>query len=67
MSDSIIKVENLSKAYRIGIKDQAHDTLGGKIGSWFKTPVKNFQQLKNLSRIRWNLLRRCSKSSLFQY
>lgn len=49
MSDSAIKVENISKAYRIGIKEQRHDTLGATIASWVKSPFRNFQKLKSLS------------------
>ncbi|MEO7769037.1 MAG: ABC transporter ATP-binding protein, partial [Ferruginibacter sp.] len=49
MSDSVIKVENLSKAYRIGLKEQRHDTLGATVAAWVKSPFKNFKQLKSLS------------------
>ncbi len=49
MTETAIKVENISKAYRIGLKEQRHDTLGATIGAWVKSPFKNFKQLKSLS------------------
>ncbi len=42
MSDTVIKVENVSKAYRIGLKDERPDTLVQTIFSWFKAPIKKF-------------------------
>jgi len=49
MSDLAIKIENISKAYRIGLKEQKHDTLGATLVSWAKSPFKNFKNLKSLS------------------
>lgn len=49
MSDLILKVENISKAYRIGLKEKRHDTLGAAMASWVKSPFKNFKKLKSLS------------------
>lgn len=52
MGNSVaIKVNNLSKAYRIGAGEKRHDTLGAAIGAWFKSPFQNFKKLRNLSRI----------------
>jgi len=50
MSDKIIKIENLSKRYRIGIKDEIHDTIIGGILSWLKTPLSNFRRVQRLSK-----------------
>jgi hypothetical protein len=36
MSDLAIKVERLSKRYRIGLEEEMHDTLFGAITSWIK-------------------------------
>ncbi|HRE41334.1 MAG TPA: ABC transporter ATP-binding protein [Ignavibacteria bacterium] len=47
----IIKVENLSKAYRIGLKEKRSDTLGGAITSFIKKPINNFKRLRNLSNL----------------
>jgi lipopolysaccharide transport system ATP-binding protein len=51
MIDTVIKVENLSKAYRIGLKEQRSDTLGGAITSWLRSPFRNYRKLRNLSDI----------------
>lgn len=51
MSNNIaIKVENLSKRYRIGLEEQRHDTFGGVITSWIKSPFLNFKRLRQLSK-----------------
>ena len=34
MSDLAIKVENLSKRYRIGLKEELPDTIMGAMTSW---------------------------------
>lgn len=47
----VIKVENLSKAYRIGLKEQKSDTLGGAIVNLVKKPLNNFKRLRSLSSI----------------
>ena len=37
MADEIaIRVENLSKRYRIGHKEEVHDTLAGMVSDWVK-------------------------------
>ena len=51
MEDMVISVNNLSKAYRIGLSEHRHDTLGATIGAWLKSPLQNFKRLRNLSRI----------------
>lgn len=54
MSDLAIKVNDVSKAYLIGLKENRHETLGGKIFSWLKTPTKNYNTLKRLNTFRHN-------------
>jgi lipopolysaccharide transport system ATP-binding protein len=49
MSDIAIKVENLSKCYRIGLKEQVHDSLGGAIFSFLRQPLSNLRQLRRLT------------------
>lgn len=49
-----IRVQNLSKLYRIGLNDKVHDTLGGAIASWLIAPISNFRRLRNLSRFNGN-------------
>lgn len=50
MSDKIIKVENLGKRYRIGLKDEIHDNLLSGLISWIKSPISNFKKVQKLSR-----------------
>jgi lipopolysaccharide transport system ATP-binding protein len=49
MSDVAIKVENLSKLYRIGLKERRHETLVGALTSLLSQPVSNFRQLRRLT------------------
>lgn len=49
MSDTVIKVQDISKAYRIGMKEQRHDTLSASMASWVKSPFTNFKKLKSLT------------------
>ena len=51
MRDSAIRVENLSKRYRINIAEDKPDTLGSAVISWLKTPFLNFKKLKSLTKI----------------
>ncbi len=46
---TIIKVENLSKRYRIGLKEQQSETLAGALVNWLKAPISNYQHLRRLS------------------
>lgn len=52
MPDTAIKIENISKAYRIGLNESKHDTLGGAVISWLKSPLTNYSRLRGLSRIK---------------
>lgn len=49
-NDIAIRVENLSKAYRIGLKEQRHETLAGAMVSLVRSPFENFRNLRKLSR-----------------
>ena len=49
MSDIAIRVEGLSKAYRIGLKEQRHETMLAALTSWVKSPLSNFRDLRKLS------------------
>ncbi len=48
MSKPVISVENLSKAYRIGVKDEIPDTLVGAMTGVLRAPFKNFNRLSKL-------------------
>lgn len=50
MSDNIISVEYLSKRYRIGLKDEMHDSFIAGLFSWLKSPISNFQRVQKLSK-----------------
>lgn len=49
MSNLAIKVEGLSKRYRIGVQEERPETLLGAVGAWFKSPASNFRRLRKLS------------------
>ena len=48
-NETVIKVEGLSKRYRIGLKEEMHDSLAASITAFLKSPFKSFKSLKNLS------------------
>lgn len=54
MTDIAIKAEKISKRYRIGLKEEMHDSLFGAMASWTKSPLKNFKQLRKLSKFKEN-------------
>ena len=49
MSDRAIKVENISKRYRIGLKEEMVDTFVGAMGSILKNPFGNLKRIKKLT------------------
>ncbi|MEZ5045874.1 MAG: polysaccharide ABC transporter ATP-binding protein [Chitinophagaceae bacterium] len=51
MENIAIKVEHISKYYRIGLKETKYDTMGDAIVGWLKKPIRNFKRLKSLSSI----------------
>ncbi len=46
-----IRAEKLSKLYRIGLKEQMHETFGGAAIDFLRAPMKNFRQLRGLTDI----------------
>ena len=50
MSKSVIKVSNLSKLYRLGVKEKQPKTLAGQIANVIKSPWKNLNRLNDLNR-----------------
>jgi lipopolysaccharide transport system ATP-binding protein len=50
VSEAIIKVENLSKCYRIGAKEEGYKTLREAIVDGFRAPIRNFKRLRSLTR-----------------
>ncbi|HHE46717.1 MAG TPA: ATP-binding cassette domain-containing protein, partial [Bacteroidetes bacterium] len=49
MGDIAIRVENISKRYRIGLKEQAHDTFMGALADLVRQPLKNLKNLRRLT------------------
>ena len=49
MSDTVISVENLSKRYRIGLKEEMHDTMVGAMLGIARRPFTNLKRLRKLS------------------
>lgn len=48
MSDLAIKVEDLGKAYRLGVRDERPETLVQAVASAFGAPLRNFRRLRRL-------------------
>ena len=46
---AVISVENLSKAYRIGVQEEAPDTMVGALKSMISAPFRNAKRLRRLS------------------
>lgn len=49
---TVIKAENLSKRYRLGLKENRKDTLMGQIGQTLKAPIENFKRLRSMTRFK---------------
>jgi len=49
-SDIVIKVENLSKRYRIGLKEEMYDNFVIAIFEFIKSPFKNYRKYRSLYR-----------------
>ncbi len=52
MSETAICVENLSKAYHIGLAEEIPDTVYGAAMSWLKLPLRNLKRLSRLDTFR---------------
>ena len=50
MSETVINVQNLTKRYRLGLKEKQAETLAGQIGDIIKSPWENFKRLRQLNR-----------------
>lgn len=46
--DIAIKVENLSKRYRIGLKEEMHDSIISAIFNFVKSPFRNYRKYRSL-------------------
>jgi lipopolysaccharide transport system ATP-binding protein len=52
LSNTVIFVDNLSKRYRLGLKEKQAETLAGQIGNLIKSPWQNLKRLRDMSRFR---------------
>lgn len=43
-----VKVDGVSKLYRIGLKDETHDTLASSMWSFARAPLANYQRYRSL-------------------
>jgi len=43
-----LRVENVSKRYRIGAPQEQHDTVANAVAAMLKTPLRNYRRYKNL-------------------
>jgi lipopolysaccharide transport system ATP-binding protein len=50
MSDIAIRVDRLSKRYRIGLREEKHETLGGAVLDLVRRPMENLRRLRQLSK-----------------
>lgn len=50
MANIVIKVENLSKRYRLGLKEKKAETLAGQVGDLIKAPWQNLIKLRDMNR-----------------
>jgi lipopolysaccharide transport system ATP-binding protein len=49
-NEMAIRAENLSKRYRIGLKENMHDSIGGTILDFIKKPISNYRKYRSLYR-----------------
>lgn len=50
MSEVVIKAENISKRYRLGLQEKKADTFAGQLINLAKSPITNFKRLTSLSK-----------------
>ena len=46
----VINVENISKCYRIGVRERIHDSLSSSVFNFIKSPLKNYRNYRSLYR-----------------
>ncbi len=50
MSNIAIKVNDVSKLYRLGVKEQTHDSFGRTMLDYIKSPLSNYKKYRSLYR-----------------
>lgn len=51
MSEPVIKAENVSKKYRISLKEEKVDTLAGQLRKTLSYPIRNFRRISRLKKL----------------
>jgi lipopolysaccharide transport system ATP-binding protein len=46
--DIAIRVENITKIYRIGVKERMHDSFGRTLFDFIRSPMKNYKKYRSL-------------------
>lgn len=46
----VIKAEKISKCYRIGLKEEMHETIAKSVFNFIKSPLKNYRKYRSLYR-----------------
>jgi lipopolysaccharide transport system ATP-binding protein len=46
--DIAIETNDIAKCYRIGLKEELHDSIGGAILDFIKSPLKNYHKYRGL-------------------
>lgn len=49
MAKAVIKVQNLSKRYRLNLKEKQAETLSGQTTTVIKSPWQNLKRLKDFN------------------
>lgn len=50
MTKKVIRVQTLSKRYRLGLKEKQAETLAGQIGNIIKSPLVNLKRLREINK-----------------
>lgn len=48
--DLAIKIEHISKCYRIGLKEKMHDSIASAIADFVRSPIRNYRNYRSLYR-----------------
>ncbi len=51
MSEIAVDIQDLSKVYRVGVREEQADTLAGAMVSLVTSPIRNFRRLRKLSHL----------------
>ena len=46
--NTAIRAENISKRYRIGLKEEMHDSFAGAIFDFVRRPLSNFRKYRSM-------------------